>query len=96
MGEYLVTGARGGMGQAVCERLTEAGHRVFGVDVKTGAEEKWPCFRADLTAPGELEHALEEIRGRTQGLDGIIHTAGIYDLNSLAEMPEEDLAVTAS
>lgn len=85
-----MTGARGGMGRAVCERLTASGHRVFGVDAKTGADEKWPCFRADLTAPGELEGALEEIRAETEGLDGVIHTAGIYDLNSLAEMPEED------
>lgn len=90
MGDYLVTGARGGMGRAVCERLTQAGCRVYGVDVKTGAEENWPCLRADLTAPGEIEGALEEIRAQTQGMDGVIHTAGIYDLNSLAEMPEED------
>ena len=94
MGDYLVTGACGGMGRAVCERLTAAGHRVFGVDRKPGTgEEKWICLTADLAAPGETEKALDAVRAETEGLDGVVHTAGIYDLNSLAEMPEEAISI---
>ncbi len=32
MGNYLITGAAGGMGSALCRSLTGAGHRVWGLD----------------------------------------------------------------
>ena len=32
MGIYLVTGCLGGMGSALCRKLLEEGHRVFGID----------------------------------------------------------------
>ncbi len=91
MGNYLVTGANGGLGRAVCRALAEAGHKVWGID-RSAAEETplWRCVRADITQTEALGRAFERIRPEAGALDGIIHTAGIYDLNSLIEMPEED------
>lgn len=89
MGNYLVTGACGGMGSAICRRLTENGHQVWGIDRAEGAPaEGWTFVRADLTDPDTLRAAADRI-GAVE-LDGIVHAAGIYDLNSLIEMPEED------
>lgn len=86
MGKYLVTGAGGGMGTAICRMLTEAGHRVWGIDRRPGNG----VIRADLTGMAGLEAAFERIRQEAGELDGIVHAAGVYDLNSLVEMPEED------
>ncbi len=90
MGQYLITGAGGGMGSALCHALTEAGDRVWGLDIgKTVETCPWTVIRADLTSMGELEAALDRVRQEAGTLDGIIHMAGIYDLDSLAEMEEE-------
>ncbi len=88
MGSYLVTGACGGMGRAICKALEGAGHRVWGMDrdVSGGPER---CFQADITDPGALEAVAGLLRQEAGTLDGVIHAAGIYDLDSLVEITEE-------
>ena len=91
MANYLVTGASGGMGSALCRMLAQGGHSVWGLDRAPGGEgEGWRFVQADITRPEALDAALERIKAEAGALDGIVHTAGIYDLNSLVEMPEED------
>ena len=88
---YLVTGAAGGMGRAVCRLLAARGDRVWGIDRAPEPESaEWAYLRADVTDGKDLRRALERVRAEAGRLDGIVHTAGIYDLNSLVEMPEED------
>ena len=78
------------MGSALCRQLTEAGDRVWGLDVSLPREPcPWRLIRTDLTAPAEVEAAWETVRQEAGELDGIVHMAGIYDLDSLAEMEEE-------
>lgn len=91
MAEYLITGAAGGMGSVLCGLLTEKGHRVWGIDrLPDKQADGWTYLPADITDTAALEAAYLEVRSRTDGLDGIIHMAGVYDLNSLAEMSEKD------
>ncbi len=95
MGNYLVTGARGGMGSAICRMLAENGHRVWGIDRASdgdagGQADGIAVLSADLTDREALEAAAVRIGEEAVALDGIVHAAGIYDLNSLVEMPEED------
>ncbi|MBQ2545000.1 MAG: NAD(P)-dependent oxidoreductase, partial [Clostridia bacterium] len=54
MGNYLVTGARGGMGSAICRMLAENGHRVWGIDLASdgdagGQADGIAVLSADLT-----------------------------------------------
>ena len=89
MANYLLTGACGGMGSALCRLLTESGDRVWGLDAAESLDAcPWTVLQADLTSPADLEAALARIRREAGSLDGIIHMAGIYDLDALAEMDE--------
>ena len=91
MANYLVTGAAGGMGRAICRALTDAGDSVWGID--RAPFEEAPNLRAlaaDLTSEEELSRAIEAVAKEAGGLDGVIHAAGVYDLSSLVEMSEKD------
>ena len=90
MANYLITGAGGGMGSALCSRLTAEGHRVWGLDLKpAGDAAGWTGLSADVTDTESLRPAFRRVREEAGTLDGIIHAAGVYDLASLVEMPEE-------
>ena len=90
MGNYLITGALGGMGEALCFALTGAGHRVWGLDLPSPrTPEGCTLVPADLTDPAQVEKAFHRVREEAGSLSGIVHMAGVYDLDSLAEMPEE-------
>ncbi len=74
------------MGSAICRALIDRGHEVVGLDI---AEPHEPCgsfIRADLANPASLEKAFSKI----ERLDGVVHAAGLYDLNSLVEMGEDE------
>ena len=87
MARYLVTGANGGMGRAICRALTDAGNEAVGFDLTEPREEApWRVIRADVTDFASLEAAFAALG--EEKLDGVIHAAGIYDLNSLVEMDE--------
>ena len=91
MSKYLVTGACGGMGTALCRALAGKGHEVWGIDRKTPDEpQAWHSISADVTDTEQLGAAFERVKLEAGGLDGIINMAGIYDLGSLVEMSEED------
>ncbi|MBE7056501.1 MAG: SDR family NAD(P)-dependent oxidoreductase [Ruminococcaceae bacterium] len=91
MKNILVTGATGGMGYATCKLLKEKGYNVFALDISE--EPAIPdvfYLKTNLRNSEEISKAFNIISREISALDAIIHMAGIYDLNSLVEMPEED------
>lgn len=91
MQSILITGASGGMGKATVNQLKKQGFRIFALDRKpTEPEENVIPVTADLTDPESVERAVEAVRAYTDSLHAIIHFAGIYMLDSLAEMPYEE------
>lgn len=90
MSRYLITGAGGGMGSAICRALTKRGDEVIGLDLKAPAGQSCKFIRADLSDPASVEAAFEAIAGFGE-LDGVVHAAGLYDLGSLVEMSESEL-----
>lgn len=88
----LVTGASGGMGSATVRALIRSGYTVYGLDF---ADAK-PCegltfLKTDLRDRESVKRAFETLRAQGVQFDCIVHMAGIYDLNSLIELSEEDL-----
>ncbi len=86
MKRILVTGAGGGMGAAICQKLLKKGYEVFGIDRRMTLDlPGLNFFKCDVTDSKEIVKVREEIGE----VDAIVHTAGIYDLDSLLEIDEE-------
>ena len=97
MKTVLVTGAAGGMGRAICARLLQSGYEVWGLDRRErrdevipscGSSERMHAISCDVTQEASVAAALEAVKAGAERLDAIVHTAGIYDLDSLLEMEE--------
>ncbi len=92
MKTVLVTGAYGGMGRAAAQLLRDRGYRVFALDRNIGgAEEGIIPVRADITDADDVERAFLEVQSHTDHLYAILHFAGIYMLDSLAEIEETEI-----
>ncbi len=87
----LVTGAYGGMGKAVVKQLKEKGFFVFALDKTVGEKEDsvYP-IRVDLTSEDSVISAKNIVSQITDELYAVLHFAGVYSLDSLVEMEEED------
>ena len=91
MKTVLVTGAYGGMGRAVSSALRERGYLVLALDRKTGVREDGIIpIEADLTSEDSVIRAMELAGTYTESLHAIVHFAGIYMLDSLCEMEDEE------
>ena len=86
----LITGAYGGMGYKTVQRLKAQGYTVFALDKKVReAEENVLPIEADVTDIDSIRLAFEKVKAVTDSLFAIVHFAGVYMLDSLVEMPEE-------
>lgn len=92
MKSIVISGVSGGMGFATAKRLTELGYQVYGLDIKepTVTLDHFHYIEADLRDLDSVTKAYESIKEEVNEIDAIISMAGIYDLNSLIEMSEED------
>ena len=91
--KYVVlSGVSGGMGLATAKALTNAGYLVFGLDIREPKEQLdgLTYIKTDLRDIASITEAFNRIKENTDEIDAIINMAGIYDLNSLIEMSEED------
>lgn len=92
MKTVLITGISGGVGFATAQRFIKDGYSVFGLDIKAPSEtlDGLTFIQADLTNQKDIDTAFNLIKEKDIKLDSIISTAGIYDLNSLVEISEEE------
>ena len=90
MKKVLVTGASGGMGVAICQSLVSKGYKVYGIDYRKGDDiDGVEFYECDVTDRDSIEKVYDSVKAQTDRLDGIVHTAGIYDMDSLIEMEEK-------
>lgn len=90
MKNILITGVCGGMGYAAARQFAEAGFRVFGIDRRPSCDLPIEYFCADITDESSIDEVHAEISAKTEKLDAVLHFAGIYNLDSLIEISEEE------
>jgi len=89
--DIIVTGASGGMGRATVELLAMSGYRVFAIDRKACEQsENVVPIEADVTYDESIMTAFDTVKGYTDSIYAVIHFAGVYMLDSLVEMDEEN------
>ena len=90
MKNILITGACGGMGRAATEKFSKSGWRVFALDQKLcDAGENIIPIKADVTDEESIKKAFVTVWQHAEHLDAIVHFAGIYMLDSLAELSDD-------
>ena len=94
----LITGAGGGLGHALVERLVMDGWRIFAADIskdllRTSMHDPDVVpIEMDVTDRESLRSAYDAIASHTDRLDGLVNFAGIMGVGSLTDIPEERLA----
>lgn len=91
--KYIVlSGFSGGMGLETAKLFVQNGFFVYGLDIKEPKEEieNTKFIKTNLRDLSSIEAAFTKIKEEINELEAIISMAGIYDINSLIEMSEED------
>ncbi|GAA2267794.1 2,3-dihydro-2,3-dihydroxybenzoate dehydrogenase [Streptomyces amakusaensis] len=101
----LVTGAAGGIGEAIVRTLAERGAHVAAVDRDADAlhdivgkltadglrAEAFPC---DVTSVGEVEALADTVERRLGPIDYLVNAAGVLRLGEATALTDEDWSLT--
>ena len=85
----LVTGAAGGMGEAIARLFEQEGARVLATDIQFEKLEAWvaeaqqkgsliSCMRHDVGKEGDWQNAITKVIGEYGKLDVLVNNAGVY------------------
>lgn len=88
----LISGSCGGMGLATVKKFIDNGYFVFGLDIRNNeyTNDNYLFIKTNLRDNDSIKNAYDIIKDKTSELDAIISMAGIYNLDSLIEMSEEE------
>jgi NAD(P)-dependent dehydrogenase (short-subunit alcohol dehydrogenase family) len=96
MKQALITGGAGGLGRITAEYLASKGWHVFAADMNPSDtdEREHPRItpvHTDITSEASVRDVFAFVSDKTDGLDAIIHLAGILLIGSLVEIPSRDI-----
>lgn len=91
----VVTGAAGGMGRAIVDRLMADGCHVYGLDLDGAAlaemtSERFTGIETDLTRLPDIEEAFARIAEERGGVDALVNNAGTCFMSEFPEIPEAE------
>lgn len=91
----VVTGAAGGMGRAIVERLMADGCHVYGLDLDGAAlaemaSERFTGIETDLTRLPAIEEAFARIAEERGGVHALVNNAGTCFMSEFPEIPEAE------
>ena len=85
----IVTGAAGGIGRAIAERLEDDGWRVLAADLEAPDGGPGEPFAADLTTREGNRACVDAALERFGRLDAVVPNAGFQHVAPIAEFPED-------
>lgn len=85
----LVTGAAGGIGRAVAERLVDDGWQVLSVDLVASDDGPGESFQADLATREGNRAAVAAALDRFGRLDAVVPNAGFQDVAGVEDFDED-------
>jgi 3-oxoacyl-[acyl-carrier protein] reductase len=77
----VVTGASRGLGQAICERLTNSGERVVGLSRSATSTTSADSFECDVGDYASVKRAVRAIKKLGEPVSALINVAGIASMN---------------
>tara|TARA_R110002110_G_scaffold127914_12_gene307142 strand:+ start:438 stop:1160 length:723 start_codon:yes stop_codon:yes gene_type:complete len=91
----VVTGAAGGMGQAIVTRLIADGCHVVGLDIDHKgltkmAQDHFGGIPTDLTDPTSIHAVFEQIAADHGGVDALVNNAGTCFMSEFPDIPEDE------
>lgn len=96
----LITGALGGIGQAMCERFNAGGWTVFGTDLDATAlaarqaEGKLAgAHAADIRQPSACKAVVAALLASTGRLDALVNCAGVWREGPVESFSEDDFDI---
>lgn len=91
----LVTGGSSGIGKAICLRLAEEGHTVFGTTRKVGSQpQSYRLVAMDLVDGDSVKQAMAEVIGSAQRIDVVVNNAGLGIQGATEDLlPEQALSL---
>lgn len=93
----VVTGAAGGMGRAISQKLVDDGLQVVGIDLAEPGIDLHPgdqvSFKqCDLTDPAQTQSTFDEIAAEHGGIDVLVNNAGTCLMSEFPHIPAKELA----
>ncbi|MCL6594822.1 MAG: SDR family oxidoreductase [Firmicutes bacterium] len=92
----VVTGASGGIGSALVERLLTDGHRVAAIDVRAAVSDRdapgLSTYRCDLASYEQTEEAVRRFVADAGGVEALVNVAGTNLLRPFTELSPDDWA----
>ena len=82
----VVTGASKGLGRAICERLIEKGHEVFGI-ARHVEGLPFPSMACDVSSYEQVKHLSQKLKKSDARITGLINAAGIASMNLAVTTP---------
>jgi 3-oxoacyl-[acyl-carrier protein] reductase len=92
----VITGASGGLGEAMAVALSKHGAKVAVLDLKNGdrvakkLKTKSRYYKLDITNEGGIRGVLKEVKKDFNRVDILINNAGVYFPTPLTETKQED------
>jgi NAD(P)-dependent dehydrogenase (short-subunit alcohol dehydrogenase family) len=94
----IVTGAAGGMGRAITDRLLSDGLHVVGVDIDGASlltmaadREGFTPEAVDLTDADAIADLFDRITARHSGVDALVNNAGTCFMSDFPDIPADEL-----
>lgn len=86
----IVTGANGGIGLAICRKLSEDGHRVVALSTGEAGKGDWPYYQCDLADLDAVRRTFARVVEEHGPVGTLVNNAAAYHAKTFFDITPED------